>query len=252
MRQFEAERVNPTKWNEEYQEIFERVSKTPMEVQERLSSMEHVISRFVKHTLVERRADARAPAACSADLRHPGAAQVMARVLVTQQPWSATEHWIPLSTLGGQAGGKKFRVGEVLYKFAEPLSVYPDRTCAQKAAAREIVAMNAVIAANFPQLHLSLTALYLIRGHCVIATAVAPLFEGSLIYGSADAGKNVAFGQRCPQALPFIRQLAKTLNLREHSVRHASENLWLPIDTEVHLGADGEWWWWWWWRRRRR
>ena len=41
-----------TKFNEEYQEVFERVVKTPTEQKERLADMQSVIDKFVAHTEV--------------------------------------------------------------------------------------------------------------------------------------------------------------------------------------------------------
>ena len=41
-----------TKFNEAYQEVFERVVKTPTEQKERLADMQSIIGKFVAHTEV--------------------------------------------------------------------------------------------------------------------------------------------------------------------------------------------------------
>lgn len=131
----------------------------------------------------------------------------------------------------------------MFYKFATTAGgIYPDAASAHKAAALEITAMNAVVGSNNTQLTVALTALYLICGHCVIATARAPLSgAASLIYGSDNAGhadRVVQDGARCAPAVPIIRGLARSLGLAEHAVIGGAV-LSLPIDAEVHLGGDG-------------
>jgi hypothetical protein len=101
--------------------------------------------------------------------------------------------------------------------------------------------MNAVVGSNNTQVAVTLTALFHICGHCVIATAKAPLRgSASLVYGSDNAGhadREVHDGRRCPPAVPIIRDLARTLGLAEHAVVGGTR-LWLPLDTEVHVGSD--------------
>jgi hypothetical protein len=165
--------------------------------------------------------------------------QVFARVIVMQDSLALPpeKRWISPSG-GGVAGGEKFTFGkvrkrcalhpsrthltalratlQVFYKFARRQKLYPSDAAAHKAAMLEIVAMNTVVASNVQQLHIALTALYLIRGHCVIATARVPLSAGgnagapSLIYGSPNAGADdriVELGARCPEAIPVIRSV---------------------------------------------
>ncbi len=79
---------------------------------------------------------------------------------------------------------------QVFYKFATTAGgIYPSAAAAHKAAALEITAMNAVVGSNNTQVTVTLTALFLLCGHCVIATAKAPIDGGrSLVYGSDNAG----------------------------------------------------------------
>ena len=175
--------------------------------------------------------------------------------------------WIKPVVTSGMAGGQKFVLGkvcrhqrcrspcpprhcgdmvhtQVFYKFATTAGgIYPSDAAAHKAAALEITAMNAVVGSNNTQITVTLTALFLVCGHCVIATAKAPLRGSeSLIYGSDNAGHKdrvVHDGRRCPAAVPIIRRLASTLGLAEHPVLDGYCTLSLPIDAEVHLGDDG-------------
>ena len=97
-----------------------------------------------------------------------------------------------------------------------PREIYPHAAAAHKAAALEITAMSAVVVTGQRQIHIALTALFLIRGHCVIATAAVPINKSSLIYGCANAGeakREVHRGGRCAAAVPLIEQLARALGL---------------------------------------
>ncbi len=122
--------------------------------------------------------------------------------------------------------------------------LYPDDTAAHKAAALEIAAMNAVVRANHPQVTVPLTAMYLICGQCVIASARAPVDRNSLVYGCDNAGnpaRVVEDGSRLDAVVPIVRDLATSLGLAEHSVTSRGRRavkLCLPIDTEVHVGSD--------------
>ncbi len=218
----EEEENADTDFNALYQEVFSRVIKTPADMDDRVRDMQDVIDAFVQH------------------------AQVVAHVLVLQQQRRLTEAdmWIKPDTSGrGVAGGQKFVVGKVFYKFATTAGgIYPSAAAAHKAAALEITAMNAVVGSNNTQMTVTLTALFLICGHCVIATAKAPLKgSASLVYGSDNAGhadRVIQDGRRCPPAVPIIRDLARTLGLAQHPVADGACRLWLPIDTEVHVGDD--------------
>jgi hypothetical protein len=140
---------------------------------------------------------------------------VVAHVLVLRR-LSDADLWIKPDTSGrGVAGGQKFVVGkergcrtlgagftagapQVFYKFATTVGgIYPSAAAAHKAAALEITAMNAVVGSNNTQMTVTLTALFLLCGHCVIATAKAPIDGGrSLVYGSGNAARPCVRGSR--------------------------------------------------------
>jgi hypothetical protein len=63
------------------------------------------------------------------------------------------------------AGGLKFKVGKVFFKFAtDTHKLYGSDTAAQKAAANELRAINAVVDACIPSLHITLSSLVYCRG----------------------------------------------------------------------------------------
>lgn len=98
----------------------------------------------------------------------------------------------PIAGLG-ILGGEKFIVGGIFFKFArdDKLLFDGNDALAQKAALNEIKSASALIACNIPRLHTTLSAVFRIKGHCIVATALAPVGRRTLVYGSDDAGDTV-------------------------------------------------------------
>jgi hypothetical protein len=67
--------------------------------------------------------------------------------------------------------------------------------------------------------------------------ALLPIREGSLIYGSEDAGKTVLKENETLNAA--VEQAAKRLRLRRHVVGPERVELDSAVDVEGHLGMDG-------------
>ena len=81
----------------------------------------------------------------------------------------------------------------MFFKYATDVhGLYGSEFAAQKAASNELRAINAIIDQNLTELHITLTALFLIRGHAVCAIAICPIAgSATCVYGSPDAGKCV-------------------------------------------------------------
>ncbi len=144
-------------------------------------------------------------------------------------------------------GGQKYIYNNILFKFANIASEQTktmfsnDESLAQKAAANEIRAMNAVIDADIPHLHITLTTLIYVQGRCLIATAIAPLDgQNTLAYGSCDAAKTI---KKQGKLVDMVNQLAEIVRLKEHKVMQRSDKTELtlcgPVDMEGHVGKDG-------------
>jgi hypothetical protein len=180
-----AER-DPDDFNERFQHVFARIEdlKTVVDAFQAHTSVSHDCARLHRSTALVNVLVCR---------------QVVARVLVLQRQRQLPEDkwWIKPQASTGVAGGQKFSLGkvrelslahpraeraaggcspsQVFYKFATRAGgLYPTDAAAQKAAL-EVTAMNAVVGSNNSQISVAVTALYLICGHCVIATAVVPL-----------------------------------------------------------------------------
>jgi hypothetical protein len=102
-------------------------------------------------------------------------------------PMSQYKTIVPLQEQLGLAGGEKYRHGHVLFKFARDkhgLFGHNDNN-AGKSARNEIRAQSCVVACGVPNLHTTLSAVFIIRGHCLYATAIAPISPQTIVYGSS-------------------------------------------------------------------
>ncbi len=136
---------------------------------------------------------------------------------------------------------RKVSGGKCFLKFAyDDKGIYGSDEKAQKAAANEIRAANALLQCGMPTLHVSMSALHYWQGHCVIATALMPIGEDTLVYGSNDAYRTIHDSD--PQIREMIEHVAEKLNLAPHRLvdkKGQEFNLCIAGDCEGHLGRDG-------------
>ena len=119
--------------------------------------------------------------------------------------------------------------------------IYKSDEAAHKAAANEIRAMNAVIATQVPHLHTTLSVLFRIGAHVVIATALAPISAETLCYGSGDAARTIHVGADAPHMVTLMSSLAKALNLKQHIVTDGQQQqyeIWTGVDVEGHRATQ--------------
>jgi len=124
----------------------------------------------------------------------------------------------PFATQQGIAGGLKYRVGNVFFKFATDChGLYGSDDLAHKAASNEHRAINAIVECNVKGLHITLSSLSYIRGNCIMAIAIVPV-DGlkTLVYGSCDAGHS--FETSSPIMNELMQELGFRMNLKEHTV----------------------------------
>jgi len=141
----------------------------------------------------------------------------------------------------GIAGGIKFLVGNVFFKFAKAdEKVYRnDDALAIKMAQNEVRHAAAVLKLKMHLLHLPLMACHRINGHAVIASATIPISrEDSLMEGSYDGGQHVK--QSNFQLCNLTRELASHFALQPHQINGHPSHLLLPLaaDCEAHLSAQ--------------
>ena len=86
---------------------------------------------------------------------------------------------------------------------------------AMKAASNELAGLVHVFKCAVSAVHLPLAALIDLKGYRLAAFALLPIDKTTIVYGSADGGKNVV--NKSVFASNKMKQLASALNLMEHS-----------------------------------
>lgn len=147
--------------------------------------------------------------------------------------------------MGGVAGGEKYLIEGIFFKFAiDAFGVYGGDDFAMKAAGHELNGLKAYYGTHVEGLRYPFMTLISYRGYRLIATPFLPLSSSSLIYGSADAGVTVKHTD--PVFNDYMAQAAVKLNIKAHGTgvggppgSDPQAILHAPTDIEGHRGSDG-------------
>jgi len=166
-------------------------------------------------------------------------AETYGRVIISELYLPDDRKSIKPVNLGGRAGGSKYIVHNILFKFALDLfGLYGNSDeNAQKAAGHDLKGLIHYWGAGVSRLHFPLMALIHYMGHCLIAMSILPLGANSLKYGSNDGGKTLHFDD--PVAVEKMKEAGQRLNLKGHRVGQNTQLIYGPGDIECHLGEDG-------------
>ena len=143
----------------------------------------------------------------------------------------------------GAGGGEKYIHNNIFFKFAvDNYDLYDGDENAMKVAGHEmkgIVAYSAASQQAGGKIQFGMTSLIDYRGFRVIASAILPISQDTLIYGSCDGGQTVKADDS-----PLGNQMsdcAARLNLKGHLAGMGKEPKFIygPCDQEGHLGTDG-------------
>ena len=153
---------------------------------------------------------------------------------------------------GGVAGGEKFIHNGVFFKFARDWKgLYGGDEFAMKAAALEVnnlralwLASQRAVAAGSDAaaatLRIPVACQVDYAGYRAVCLSLLPIGAGTLVYGSADAGRSVVADG---DAAARVAGVATQLNLKPHEVAPSGGGraceLALCADIEVHAGRDG-------------
>ena len=179
------------------------------------------------------------------------------------------EKTIKPTKIGGIAGGDKFLVGRVLFKFAvrpnttrdsflhtyvkvDSSKLFGDDSFAMKVAGHELKGLTACFDAWVPDLSFPLLSFCDYRGFRLIGElscpfgkeilnssgmTLLPISEDSLVHGSSNAGKEI---RQSAHVVKRLEQLANRLNLRDHPLGGDGRiRMAVPIDLECHDGRVG-------------
>eukprot|EP01125_Pyxidicula_operculata_P007329 TRINITY_DN2496_c0_g1_i1.p1 TRINITY_DN2496_c0_g1~~TRINITY_DN2496_c0_g1_i1.p1 ORF type:complete len:2166 (+),score=385.55 TRINITY_DN2496_c0_g1_i1:51-6548(+) len=148
--------------------------------------------------------------------------------------------------MGGVAGGEKYIVQGILFKFALDVKlsntkwVYggddPNDEKAMKSACNELKGLESFASCGVHGLYFPLFALIYYRGFVLVAMCVLPISKSTIKYGSADAGRTVHFDD--PVLNKKMEEAGSTLCLRKHCV--LDKRMRFPGDIEGHIGSDGK------------
>jgi len=142
--------------------------------------------------------------------------------------------------LGGTAGGDKYLVSNILFKFAvNSNGVYGNDEAAAKVAGHELKGLMGYWNCGIEQLNVPLMALVDFLGFRLIAMSILPIDRSTIVYGTDDCGRTV----HCkPPYDKVMASAGQSLNLKSHLCGSVSQGKYLSsaADVEGHLGHDGK------------
>jgi len=180
------------------------------------------------------------------------------RILVEELGLPLSQRTITPIQAGGVAGGEKYLLHGLLFKFAiDPTCrIYADADLARASAGHELKGLDAVMEASGafdPQRYYSrvgaaaaepiffpLQCLVDYRGYRLIASSLLPIQnKKSLVYGCSDVASqnfSVFNGINCGDisAAISMAQISANMNLKPHRVGDNSVNILHAVDLEVH------------------
>lgn len=177
-------------------------------------------------------------------------AEVYGRIIVSERCLPPEQKSIKPVALGGQAGGSKFIVQGILFKYALDVKIGEgskrekwlyggkrrDDAAAMKAASNELLGLSSFIKCNATNnIRFPMMALIDYCGYRLVAVSTLPINANTIVYGSADAGKTVH--NHDEKIANVMQDFGHDLNLREHMVFNTP--ITGPGDLEVHHGSDG-------------
>lgn len=177
-------------------------------------------------------------------------AEVYGRIIISERCLPAEKKSIKPVALGGQAGGSKFMVQGILFKYALDVRIggnkrrekwlyggkRRDDAAAMKAASNELLGLSSFIKCNSTNtIRFPLMALIDYCGYRLVAVSTLPINTETIVYGSADAGRTVH--NESEEVSNVMQEFGHDLNLREHRVFNTL--IMGPGDLEVHKGLDG-------------
>jgi Clustered mitochondria/Translation initiation factor eIF3 subunit 135 len=170
-------------------------------------------------------------------------------VIVSERGLERWEKSIKPVNIGGVAGGEKYIVAGILFKFSSDVELAPgnwmyggkqrDDEAAHKAAGHERKGIEVLMKRSPSEVIVPLMTLVDFRGCRLSAQALLPL--NGLVYGSNDAGKTIHCAEKSPDLNGVICKLGEDLNLAKHKVMERNtgvmKEICFPVDIEIHKCA---------------
>ena len=142
--------------------------------------------------------------------------------------------------MGGFAGGDKYKVNNIIFKFAvDSHGLFDCEEAAMKVAGHDLKGLISYYNLEMGNMHFPLMALVDYLGYRLIALSVLPISNETIVYGSADAGKTIH--NSSPEFSKIMQKAAVRLNLKTHIVgKDPSEQVLLSSagDIEGHISNN--------------
>jgi hypothetical protein len=172
------------------------------------------------------------------------------KIIISEASLPLHQKTLKPARLGGVAGGDKFVVHGILFKFASdslvctdpPIWLYGgserDDEAAVKAASHELEARDRWFLRSIPErlLRFPLVCLVTYKGYRLVAMSLLPISRSTLVYGSADGGVSVLSSDG--RVAGVVEAAAARINLAKHDVGRRRVPIAGPGDVEVHRGKD--------------
>ncbi|GAM18576.1 hypothetical protein SAMD00019534_017510 [Acytostelium subglobosum LB1] len=175
-------------------------------------------------------------------------ANTYGKIIISERSLPDEQKTILPKTMGGVAGGTKYKCHGIIFKFvvdveiAPGLWMYGDTTRsdekAKKSAGHELKGLNHFMDHSDGLIRFPLMAIIDYRGYRLLAISNLPITKESIVYGSNDGGKTVHNSDPLIEA--EMKRLAKKMFIKGHTVGlNTPVTIFGPGDIEVHKGTDG-------------
>nr|BAJ94575.1 predicted protein [Hordeum vulgare subsp. vulgare] len=142
--------------------------------------------------------------------------------------------------IGGIAGGDKYIVKGILFKFALDVNgIFGSDENAMKMAGHELINTIEVFNCYIKLLHIPLVCLIDYLGFRLVAMTLLPIDSSTIVYGSSDAGHTIHNSNLDMENC--MKEISSKFNLKPHicGLGKDSKHLYTAADIEGHKGKDG-------------
>jgi len=162
-----------------------------------------------------------------------------AKIIISEVYLPKEQKTIKPIEIGGIAGGDKYIVQRILFKFAvDSKGQFSGDEFASKVAGHELKSLVHIYMCWERGIHFPMMTLVDYRGFRIVGMPLLPINgTETLVHGSNDAGATIRTN---PYLEERLKSIGEKLNLKMHLVGMEGKPFWTPIDVEGHLGYDGK------------
>ena len=173
-------------------------------------------------------------------------ARTYGKIIISERFLKEEQKTIKPVHVGGLAGGEKYIVHNVLFKFAiDSHGIMGSDYAAAKVAGNELKGLISYFNCGIHELRVPLMALVDYMGFRLVAMAYLPIAPNTLVYGTNDGGRTIKNDE--PELDSLMQKAANHINIKTHICglvgpsgrrRKGWKMLHSPADIEGHRGFD--------------